>query len=262
MKKILQRIFSVLGYTIVKKSNKKKSLSVQPTKRLFIEFVGPSGVGKTTVFRELQKHNLTNRWIGVSTFIRSLKDKSLALDPASEAVYSEVLNLKRESIHSQFSFPISVSLMQFFYGNLKEELLAREYNSEYTLIMEDGFFHNFGSAIMDFISKNEVAFQPFLVDRAVVYCTNSAQEIAKQIQKRNLTSPRAYQNKKSLEELEKMTQPVIDRNEKFVNYLKSKGVPVLYINTGDDLKDNGVKIKEFILGLQGEDETPVTFKKN
>ncbi len=118
--------------------------------------------------------------------------------------------------------------------------------------MEDGLFHNFGSAIIELHQKNEIDLISLIKNRALVFCYANPEIISKRIIERHQTIKhiRPQHKNKTLNELTESQTTSLNNKKMFVDLLRGKGLPVLDIDTSDNLESNAMKVKEFIKNLQ------------
>ncbi len=91
-------------------------------------------------------------------------------------------------------------------------------------------------------------------ERAVIYCYTHPEVIAQRIQKRTKETGKLLPQHKvnSFEELVEQQKETLKVKEEFVNILRDCDVPVLRINTSDNLQENAKKVNDFIKNLQQE----------
>jgi len=146
-----------------------------------------------------------------------------------------------------------LKVLSFFHKVLYQDGLIGLYNRNYTIISEEGLFHNFGNEIVSLLnSGDEVSVKELMRNRAVVYCYSTPEIIAHQIIKRyNETGKLLPQHKTdSFETLIEFQKEALINKERFIETLKSFNIPVLMINTSDDIESNAKKVNAFISSLQ------------
>lgn len=249
---IIKTITNTFGFTINRTHTGKNLKFDSCSKPLYIEFIGISGVGKTTLYNALKKERgYSVKWIERYDFL-SFQPK-VNLDESINSTYLKMLESKSQNICSS-DLPVidKIKLGAFFYQNIQEEVAALLYNKNATLINEDGLFHNFGKEIRDIYKDDPKVFSELSKNRAIVFCTNSAENIAKQIQKRNTDSHaiRPHHRVASFQELVEIQKPLLQDIESFVRILEENNLPVLYITTSDDISENAHKVNLYIKELQ------------
>lgn len=250
--KIIKKIINTFGITIQRTHTGENFKFDSSAKPLYIEFLGLSGVGKTTLYNEVKAERKDSvKWIERYDFL-SFQPK-VNIDGSINYMYLKMLESKSENVCiSELPVIDKIKLMSFFYQNIQEEVAALLYNKNATLINEDGLFHNFGKEINDIYNDDPKVFYELCKNRAIVFCTNTAENIAEQIRKRNadINAIRPHHKVASFQELVEIQKPLLKETEFFVKFLQEYNVPVLYINTSDDISENARKVNLYIKELQ------------
>lgn len=230
-----------------------KSTDVLPRtfhRPLYIEFIGASGVGKTTLYKALEENKTTDdHWIERKQYLKRHK----STEENKNRIYQYLAERKFEKIMAR-DYPLSdkLDVLSFFFRNLNEEIRTFSQNEHYTIICEDGLFHNFGDCIAELYHENSKQFNELIKDRAIIFCNSNLENSVLQIQKRQSESGEIRPQHKDVElniltEKQKVT---LESKVKFAELLRNSGVPVLEINTADTLPANAQKVHEFIRQLQ------------
>lgn len=251
--KILKKVVYSLGFSIKRNHQGKKVVFAANARPLYIEFVGVSGVGKSTLYRAMQAHQKAGeKWMERLVFLGY--QPKIHIDDIISTTYLRILENKTEKIwRSALTNLDKIKLLSFFYQNIQEEAATLLYNKNATIINEDGIFHNFQPELLDIYNNDLQLFRELAKDRAIVYCTNSAENIAKQIGKRQFESNenRPHHKVKTLEELLAIQNTLLQETSTFVKTLEEISVPVLVLNTADDLSENVRRVNLFINEMQG-----------
>lgn len=252
VKKIVFQIAKCFGFSI-HRNRYVKLQSYSDAKPLYVEFVGVSGVGKTTLFKNLNKNKRKTDWIHSRQFVLAKHDMSIKDQISSVSFYQDLIENKVEQIVNKTYQPFDqLDLFKYNYYIIRDDALAYLYNKHHTLLCEDGLLHNFGSGIESVYRKDYEKFKVILRNRAVVYCYASAEVVAGRILKRkNEIGELRPQHKKvgAVETLIETERVALDKMEQFVNILKEQ-IPVLKINTEDAWELNKQKIDRFISELK------------
>lgn len=231
-----------------------KKYSIYKTRPIYVEFYGPSGVGKTTLFRSAKKSN-KNRWLPLQNFkeiyLSRLKRNTLIPD----SIYQFLAEDKIEEVLENPMYPMSsvkMDKIRFFYSTLIDDLLIKSFNKNYTIVSEEGLIQIYTSSIMKLCCREESDFREFLKDRAVIYCYAPAEVIANQIIKRNKNEKnlRIEHATDSFNELVEKQFLELENKNKLIRKLKELTVPVLLVDTTIEIKENVKRINEFIQDLQ------------
>lgn len=116
---------------------------------------------------------------------------------------------------------------------------------------DEGLIHNFGNEIYTLLNENEKFVESFVQSRAVVYCYADENTVVDRILGRyekmgRLLPQHKNKTKEELIEQEKIT---LDNKLKMINYIESLNIPVLYINTTDEMQSNVDKVISFVNSL-------------
>ena len=217
---------------------------------LYIEFVGVSGVGKTTLFNYFKKKTNIN-WIDISCFVYRNNNKFINFDKFENhqlLAHNKLLKVSQED-HLPFD---KLQLLNFFYSVLRDDILVKELNVNETVISEEGLIHNFGDNILNMENIKTFDLDSLLSKRAFVYCYSTPEKVAKQILLRKDITGKLLPQHKNLTESMLVSAQRLALQEKslLINYLQKRNVPVILIDTGNDLNENFREISNFILKLQ------------
>lgn len=247
----LKRMIRALGYDV----NKIPSLPLQDGRRLntygkVVEFIGPSGVGKTTFYRkELVKYN--DRWYTKSQ-VRKMgeyhNDLLCLKDQRLEKIYSELLSDKANTIlTSNHPLRKKINLLKHVIGALSADVAARSSNLKKGLLSDDGFTHDFGNEIIHLeenivTAKDDSSNQPDLrllfEFRSIIIMTASPDYIIHNLKKRR-DEYRAKGNEDAInnyyvvyqeKDLEEYVTKSIDAAEKMKAIAKKYGADVLLLD--------------------------------
>lgn len=249
---LLKKVVHSLGFSIKRNHRGKKVVFAANARPLYIEFVGVSGVGKSTLCRAMQaQHKSSEKWMERLDFL-SYQPK-IHNDDIISTTYLQILENKTEKIWTSGLTNLDkIKLLAFFYQNIQEEAATLLHNKNATIINEDGVFHNFQPELLDIYNNDLHLFRELAEYRAIVYCTNNAENIAKQIQKRQSESNeiRPYHKVKTFDELVEIQNKLLEETSTFVKILQEISIPVLVLNTSDDLSENVRRVNLFINEMQ------------
>lgn len=260
IKSLIIRIFHSLGYNLEKRKELKEQVLDyrKYNKPLNIEFMGASGVGKTTLFNELIKEREREiKWITPEEFIQieryEIDEKNIF-----NSFNEEIIKVKTKIILDRNHSPSDkLKLLSFFYQNIKIIAMVKNFNKNYTVVFEDGLFHNFGDALMSFFEETDSQFEAMIANSAIIYCSNEPEIIAKQILKRRDTESILHPHHRftAFEDLVDYQKKNIERLEKQMDVFKKFDIPIFKINTADDLRENAIKVNEIINSLLEEKQS-------
>lgn len=217
-------------------------------KHTIIEFIGPSGVGKTTFLDNFKKTIGTN-WLSIDDIrkITCLKKNNSHSEVIKKILIEKKKNiekLNRTEYQKKFIYDYFEEIIRLdFYVSCSKENIQ--------LINDDGIFHNFSNEILCISKKNKSAIENLLLKRKIIYFKSSPENILNNLKKRHYRNPGAsndwygYANKNS-KSIQVMIEKFFDESEKIYRIVKSMGATVMTINLDEDQMDNLEKAKEFI----------------
>ncbi len=164
MRSYTKKIFNLLGFELRRLESTSKILRSPITKSLTIELMGPSGVGKSTLWSDARKvlHNKWNIKYPAVTEVRL--DSNNQLDELYRCCLNNIsLNLfERENSIERFerenSFERYGRLLTYFIQRAKEDrhLKLSGLLNIAGWFLDDGFCHNFKTEIIHAIEKHRI----------------------------------------------------------------------------------------------------------
>src|SRR5699024_7054173 len=134
---VLRKINDVLDKTFGIRIEKSIKTNIKPQNTdepIFIEFIGPSGVGKTTLFKKMKELNKNNSCIGIKENYK-IKDNKWNYNRKVK-LYQSLINYKIKNISkAYFDAYKKLRLLSIFYKKLKEELFARSTHDEFAIVL-------------------------------------------------------------------------------------------------------------------------------
>lgn len=246
---ILEKLFGV-RIAKIKKNSIEKLKSKKP---LIIEFTGLSGVGKSVIFSPLI--NLKEDWWEDGRFIRQhqnfLNDTEISNLIDSNHFYQELAELKIEStVSSNFINTDKLRLLRNYEYYIKSDAILNSKNTDSIVCADEGLIHYFGNEIKTLIETGKYMqeIDRVLKNRIIIYCYAKPDTIANRIFKRKEETGRLSPQHKvdTFEELvEVQNKDLIQKNE-LMDFFQNHSVPVLFVNTEDELDQNVSKVINFI----------------
>src|SRR5690554_1490183 len=250
-------LYKFFGYRLTKTQTgfEVKKISKTQTKPLYIEFVGAFGVGKTTLFNNLNNER-NKSWVVASDYIY-LNRKMINREIIESAgfYYQELAKYCMVDLMERKILPTDkMSKFNFLHSKLLEEIFILLNNKEFTIINDDGFLHNCTNAFIKLYNYDKALFEQSIKHRIVVYCYTSPDVLANQILKRQKETGflSIFHTHENLTELINKQKVFLDEKRELISLLKKYNRPILNINTSDPLEENCRKVKEFILKNQNE----------
>jgi len=251
---VLRKINDVLDKTFGIRIEKSLKTNIKPQNTdepIFIEFIGPSGVGKTTLFKKMKELNKNNSWIGIKEYYKFKANKGKY--NRDFKLYESLIDYKIKNIsQADFDAYKKLRLLSFFYKKLKEELFARSTNDEFAIVLEDGIFHNFTPEFIRLSEEKSDSFKRLLQKRAFVFLHAPPEYNARNILKRKKETGaiRPQHEKLNNEELISRQTQVLRTKQKLITIIDTFEIPILKIDTSEDLMINAQKINGFIEELR------------
>ncbi|RUO26266.1 hypothetical protein CWE09_06005 [Aliidiomarina minuta] len=211
---------------------------------VYVELIGPSGVGKTTLLNSIS-YMPDNNWAGREDLMKLTTHAAKSLG-SSSSVYSRLLSFKVNSItEKEYSFYQLNRLIKYMIQVLEADfIMSRGVYQRY--LFDEGIFHNFRTEIQN-LGKTELS--QLLKNRAFVFVEASPEAIVSNIRKRqgDLAEPDQNPNHigKSDEDLEQEAIRSLGLNRKLQEFLAKSGSKTVIVNSLD-LKQGASDVENFI----------------
>lgn len=257
MKESIKRLVKLaalfFGFEVIKTHPKRKiKKRYYVDKPIKVEFVGVSGVGKTTLYKKLVKTRSKNdKWMPVEQFMVHYGDQG-GIDDTTEA-HNALLKVKTKRFLESSTYPIhtKIRFLTFFFGKLKNDIVLHKHNQSHKVVLDEGIIHNYGTDLVHLHDHETSTIETLLQNTAIVYCNGSTDLIAKNISKRlkMYGDLRTQHLNLSTRELNRKIEQSLDKKRKTLDLLRKFNVPVIEINTVEKPSENVNIIREFINGL-------------
>lgn len=225
-------------YVLKRLTNKKTSLSV--------ELVGPPGVGKSTIFQLLMNSkNKHDKWMSRTHFLKLIdRVESLSLE------YKILLKLKDTIIHQKehvATVPQVNKQKLMNWNRIVDDASVKNSHLKAFLISDESFLHHYGPSLEIMYQTHPDQVKELVKNRAIIFCTDTPTNIVNKISNRKKYGKTWLEHKGlSQDELIKLTETIIKKQLSWVSLLKTIGVPVLVINTSEDISLTTKLAKMFI----------------
>lgn len=239
----------LIGFKLVRTQRTKPLPStIKADNNLIVEFMGPSGVGKTTLRDYYLIHHKFS-FEGEVITEKEVKNYHFNFEESKsekEKIYRLLLAAQLKKISdTKDSFIKTHRRLNLFYDTLKNDFLIRNYLSDTIVFMDQHVFKFFAN---DFIHLKETEQkQEFLEHRIIIYCKASPETIINHIEKRKQTgTTRPVHQQRESEELHRQLEEHLAERKKDVQMLKKNGAHLLEINTEKSLAENTKLIDKFM----------------
>ena len=254
-----------------------------------VEFIGPSGIGKTTFFKHLLKEKNGTLWFTeneaiqnhvkkmsfkeVRGFANRIRFMFIMLNILNKNHFSyaiQILSLHREKAfdlwnekYSEFTSAfldclisknipghLQIKMINLYYQKLQQVMLLQYLNIEELIVMHDGIFH-LNCGIGDWRPKYDELHYACGLPAAVVHFTGTKKDIVGRIKERNRKGRGTFlQNGLEDEELDKSVEESLEEDKKKIQLLKMVKVPMLHININENPKNSLLKMAEFLQSVK------------
>ena len=240
------RLRQLFGTRPTESGSRQPSLHTDPADRLYVEFIGPPGVGKTTTFDTVVKNNRS--LLKYVDFRRTVNLQPTEVNTEFDDTYQALASHKLDQISkADYSALDKLKVLAYFHRVVEGDRVVMLHNRGYTVISDEGLLHNFGKALEQEILHGRIP-SSFLARRVVINCHAPAERIAEQILKRHReTGNLLPQHKnKTVQQLALDQEEICQHYWKFRDLLLRSGMPVLDIDTSANTDLNVKDILEFI----------------
>lgn len=234
LKRILRRILH-------NKNIAKKLFSYSLDSKFILEFIGPSGVGKSTLFKEYFSNVDFNFYTQNDIYkVKSKLDEQKILS----IIYHELLLNKHNNLLKKDYNAYTISeLLNYFSKIVSEDILIQNSYKDCGFILEEGITHNFTTELLQ-LSNEHLSL--LLKNRIIIYLKpENPNLIVQRIKKRANECGHIviHHKNKTDEELLNIAKQSIENFDKFIDRLKGLHIP--YIQIIAEENDGSNKLKNF-----------------
>ncbi|MGK7933889.1 MAG: hypothetical protein AB4041_21005 [Microcystaceae cyanobacterium] len=239
MKRLLIKFFQKIGIykfrTILKSSTRQEVIRPKISNK-YIEFIGPSGIGKSTLFYEI-KELMVGDWnyneqIDPVTLMKN--DDEFENSFHWELLVKKLKNLEKKEINT-FQ---QIQLMKYFTEVVFRDFVMLNGFYEKGFLLEEGLCHNFAEELAEL---SEPEFVNLMAGRAIIYLIpRKSTTVVKRLRKREIEGGHVVTHHVGLNnnQLKEITEVSLVNFEKLVSKAKLIGVPICRIFAEDDLSHN------------------------
>ena len=261
MSKYINKILAKTIGLNLKRINSRR-VTKNKIKPIYVEFLGASGVGKTTLFQNTF-YQIKNKWLHSSEFSKLFSNYIDGKATESLPIYQELAQQKINSVvFRNFSGIDQMNLIKYFYSVLIDDSLIYLFNKNYNVISEDGLLHNFSDCLYPLYKSNKEELESIIKHRAIVYCYTSAEILAGRILEREKnTGQLRPQHKKvnSFDELVSLQKKSLNQKSELLDFLSKYDIPVLSIDTSNPMVENVKSVKTYLANLTNNRESDDLF---
>jgi energy-coupling factor transporter ATP-binding protein EcfA2 len=266
LKSGISKLIKGLGYDIQKTPQVGKD-KPNRSKGQIIEMLGPSGVGKTTLYKcVLAKYHQDWHTSRQLRALVALDTEGLSLDstPLKE-IYAVLLKNKAINVwDSDRSVEEKYRRLKYMIDEVAVDRIANSQDLSKGVLSDNGLTHNFGEEIIalehklkekELPSISKEGMQAFFRCRSIILVTASTDYIKYNLKKRNLdlkksgrsNNPNNYYRTIGKNYLEDYIRSIFDENKKMIEIAEKYGAGILTIDVETEkIHEIGQKIDDFI----------------
>jgi hypothetical protein len=149
-----------------------------------VEFIGPSAIGKTTIYHAaLRQRKHTDHWL-VADELYPLDDCLTADKRLLSDRQIRLLELQFKRIAAQ-NIPIAgrYITLSYYYKIIMQDAQIAQASPPYHILLEEGILHNFPDVLLEMVNRSEPVGELF-TRRAIIHCVAPPELIARRIGQR------------------------------------------------------------------------------
>lgn len=215
--------------------------------RLIVEFMGPTGVGKTTASRSILARLNGTEWQSLNDHIETPRRR--ITPPEFNETESLLLELRLANLLSAGMRPNDLLHTLFVeYQHMSFEVQNRHFPSDNLYVACEHIFQLFIAEMNFLILHKPENLHALLEDRAFVFMTRPISAILSNVKQRRASGEyRAFANGASDQQLLQSINWFVSRAPSLKNFIKKNGRPFIEVNLED--KDAEDKITAFLEAL-------------
>jgi adenylate kinase family enzyme len=212
---------------------------------LIVEFVGLSGIGKSTLFSQIDWKK--NKCVPINNFYEQKKDSDNLIFQAKE--YQTLASIMTDRI-SNIPVPPTEYFLYFCISRklLMEDFTVQNFNINHIIVSDEGIIHNFGDDLIKLKELDSSLFQKLMLNRKVVFCDTTSDVLAERVLKRKKEIGRisAIDRNLTKDELILKFKNELEQKRNFIAWLEDQGIDCLKIDMNNQMHLNVLTIEEYI----------------
>ena len=242
LKTAIIKSINLLGYDLKKRPRERRATK-KPKKSIFIEFIGPAGIGKTTLFNEIAGKT-TGDWFhkgqNKSSIISKNADK---VDGGThwKLLYNKAKNLEERNLNGYRK----IKLMKYFTNVAFNDFNMRHNEFKKGFLLEEGLCHNFSKEIN---KLSETEFRHLMSSRALIYLMpRDSMTVVQRIHKRKREEGRIVTHHIGLNDwaLKEIAENSVKSFNRLIERAEKLGIPCCRIFAENPTSKNAETILAF-----------------
>lgn len=229
-----------------------------------VEFLGPTGIGKSTLFGQLRIPS--REWMSRAEveIAANLRYEVLALPGMAPRIYEQLLFAKFREIQAlQLDSATKASQARYALNKLLYDAAYRTHRPSRGLVSDDGICHNFAAQLAHCgrQAQDDGEMRQFLAGRALVRLVASPERILAQLRQRHRDTPGVgndWLGHLGEEGARALVDQSLQHTEAICELFDCYERPILYLDDAAAPHDNQRRILCFLKGLTGEAPSGVT----
>ncbi|MCW5905650.1 MAG: hypothetical protein KIT64_08660 [Chitinophagaceae bacterium] len=207
-----------------------------------IEFIGPAGVGKSTLYKKiLENANFNSPTIEELNSIIKKDD----IYNISTSIHNTLLNSKFQNLMQRgYNAYVNAELINYFSSVIKKDITIQYTPSQKGIILEEGLCHNFSKEL---VSLNNADLQTITHKRVLIYIRpDDSLTVVKRIRKRQQEGEHTvtHHNGKSDDELKDISKTSITSFDNLIEAIANFQIP--YFTVKAEETNNAHLVLQFL----------------
>lgn len=196
-----------------------------------VDFVAPSGTGKTTLADAIRKEHGSNKRKQNQPRLQELETSEGLKDNERALIFLFQRRISDDSFERRGDLERVFNSYRWLWtvASNEREMLQRTRRSSY-LVSHDGFFRAFGDTLLKLTPAELDTIDPLLRNRVALFLYTAPETVATRIKQRAKSGAiRSPHVGKAIDELSQMTARRLARIDQLSELLQARNVPVLHL---------------------------------